>query len=93
MTADTSVAKHAAQLAERARSPSAWISRATSRRSWTTQRQPRRLRGIVELLEPPAHRFTAVALISGRPAAYLAEYAAASGVRYLGLYDLQEIRR
>jgi trehalose 6-phosphate phosphatase len=45
------------------------------------------------VLEPPAHRFTAVALISGRPAAYLAEYAAASGVRYLGLYDLQEIRR
>jgi trehalose 6-phosphate phosphatase len=52
----------------------------------------RPLPGIVELLGPLADRFAAVALISGRPAAYLAEHAPASGVRYLGLYGLQEIR-
>jgi trehalose 6-phosphate phosphatase len=46
----------------------------------------------VELLEPLAARFAAVALISGRPASFLAEHAAATGVRYLGLYGLQEIR-
>ena len=52
----------------------------------------RPLPGIVELLGPLAERFAAVALVSGRPAAYLAEHAAARGVRYLGLYGLQEIR-
>jgi trehalose 6-phosphate phosphatase len=52
----------------------------------------RPLAGVVELLEPLAARFAAVALISGRPADYLATYAAAPGVRYLGLYGLQEIR-
>jgi trehalose 6-phosphate phosphatase len=52
----------------------------------------RPLAGVVELLEPLAARFAAVALISGRPASYLAEHAAAPGVRYLGLYGLQEIR-
>jgi trehalose 6-phosphate phosphatase len=52
----------------------------------------RPLPGIVELLGPLAARFAAVALISGRPAAYLAEHAGAPGVRYLGLYGLQEIR-
>ena len=39
-----------------------------------------------------AARFAAVALLSGRPADYLAQHAAAPGVRYLGLYGLQEIR-
>jgi trehalose 6-phosphate phosphatase len=52
----------------------------------------RPLEGVVELLGPLAARFAAVALVSGRPAAYLAEHAAAPGVRYLGLYGLQEIR-
>jgi len=52
----------------------------------------RPLAGVVELLEPLAGRFASVALISGRPARYLAEHAAALGVRYLGLYGLQEIR-
>src|SRR5918995_1037202 len=52
----------------------------------------RPLEGIVELLGPLAARFAAVALISGRPADYLAEHAAAPGVRYLGMYGLQEIR-
>jgi trehalose 6-phosphate phosphatase len=52
----------------------------------------RPLPGVVELLGSLAARFAAVALISGRPATYLAEHAGAPGVRYLGLYGLQEIR-
>jgi len=52
----------------------------------------RPLEGVVELLGPLAERFAAVALVSGRPAGYLAEHAAAPGVRYLGLYGLEEIR-
>jgi trehalose 6-phosphate phosphatase len=52
----------------------------------------RPLAGIVELLGPLAARYAAVALVSGRPASYLAEQAHAPGVRYLGLYGLQEIR-
>ncbi len=47
---------------------------------------------MVELLGSLADRFAAVALISGRPADFLAEHAGAPGVRYLGLYGLQEIR-
>ena len=54
--------------------------------------QARPLSGIVELLGPLAARFPAVAVVSGRPATYLAQHAAAAGVRYLGLYGLQEIR-
>jgi trehalose 6-phosphate phosphatase len=52
----------------------------------------RPLVGVVELLGRLATRFAEVALISGRPATYLAEHAYAPGVRYLGLYGLQEIR-
>jgi trehalose 6-phosphate phosphatase len=52
----------------------------------------RPLPGVVELLGPLAARYAAVALVSGRPADFLAEHAAAPGVRYLGLYGLQEIR-
>ena len=52
----------------------------------------RPLPGLLELLAALAARFAAVALVSGRPAAYLAEHALARGVRYLGLYGLQEIR-
>ena len=51
----------------------------------------RPLPGIVELLGPLADRYAALALVSGRPATYLASYAAAPGVRYLGLYGLEEI--
>jgi trehalose 6-phosphate phosphatase len=51
----------------------------------------RPLQGVVELLAPLARRYAAVAIISGRPAAYLAEHVAAPGVRYLGLYGLQEM--
>lgn len=50
------------------------------------------LAGIVKTLAALATKFAAVAIVSGRPAAFLAERAAASGVRYLGLYGLQEIR-
>jgi trehalose 6-phosphate phosphatase len=51
----------------------------------------RPLPGVVDLLGPLADRYAAVALISGRPAAYLAGHAAAPGVRYLGMYGLEEI--
>jgi len=50
------------------------------------------LQGTADLLGQLATRFAVVALISGRPADYLAKHAAAPGVRYLGLYGLQEIR-
>lgn len=50
------------------------------------------LQGTAELLGHLATRFPVVALISGRPADYLAKHAGAPGVRYLGLYGLQEIR-
>ena len=51
----------------------------------------RPLPGLVELLGPLADRYAALALISGRPATYLASHAAAPGVRYLGMYGLEEI--
>jgi trehalose 6-phosphate phosphatase len=54
--------------------------------------QARPLPGMVGLLGQLAVRFAAVALLSGRPADYLAQHAAAAGVRYFGLYGLQEIR-
>jgi trehalose 6-phosphate phosphatase len=43
------------------------------------------------LLASLARRFAAVALVSGRPAAWLAERAGAPGVRYLGLYGAEEL--
>jgi trehalose 6-phosphate phosphatase len=52
----------------------------------------RPLEGMLELLGRLAARYAAVALISGRPADYLSRHAPAPGVRYLGLYGLQEIR-
>jgi trehalose 6-phosphate phosphatase len=52
----------------------------------------RPLEGTLELLGRLAARFAAVALISGRPAAFLAAHAAAPGVRLLGLYGLEEVR-
>jgi trehalose 6-phosphate phosphatase len=51
----------------------------------------RPLEGVVELLGRLAARYAAAALVSGRPADYLAQHAGAPGVRYLGLYGLQEI--
>jgi trehalose 6-phosphate phosphatase len=52
----------------------------------------RPLSDIVPLLGRLATRFAAGALVSGRPATFLAEHAAVRGVRYLGLYGLQEIK-
>jgi trehalose 6-phosphate phosphatase len=54
--------------------------------------EARPLPGILEVLAGLATRYAAVALLSGRPAEYLAEHASVPGVRYLGLYGLQEIR-
>lgn len=49
------------------------------------------LLGTVELLTGLAERFAAVALVSGRPAAFLAERVPAPGVRYVGLYGLEAV--
>jgi trehalose 6-phosphate phosphatase len=49
------------------------------------------LPGMTGLLGRLAGRFAAVALVSGRPAGWLARRAAAPGVRYLGMYGLEEI--
>jgi trehalose 6-phosphate phosphatase len=92
MTADPSVAEHAARLAERAGEVALCLDFDGTLSPIVDDPQAARpLPGIVELLGPLAARFAAVALVSGRPAAYLAEHAAAPGVRYLGLYGLQEI--
>src|SRR5919106_5092470 len=92
MTAHPSVAEHAARLAERAGEVALCLDFDGTLSPIVDDPQAARpLPGIVELLEPLAGRFAAVALISGRPATYLAEHAAAPGVRYLGLYGLQEI--
>ena len=53
--------------------------------------EARPLPGTDELLAQLVARFATVALLSGRPADYLVKHAAAPGVRYLGLYGLQEI--
>ncbi|MFL6102902.1 MAG: trehalose-phosphatase, partial [Actinomycetes bacterium] len=93
MTAHPSVAEHAARLAERAGEVALCLDFDGTLSPIVEDPQAARpLQGIIELLEPLAARFAAVALVSGRPAAYLAEHAAAPGVRYLGLYGLQEIR-
>jgi trehalose 6-phosphate phosphatase len=93
MTADPSVAEHAVRLAERADGVALCLDFDGTLSPIVDDPQAARpLQDIVELLEPLAARFAAVALISGRPAAYLAEHAQAPGVRYLGLYGLQEIR-
>jgi trehalose 6-phosphate phosphatase len=94
MTADPSVAEHAARLAERADEVALCLDFDGTLSPIVDDPQAARplLPGVAELLEPLAARFAAVALVSGRPAAYLAEHAAVPGVRYLGLYGLQEIR-
>jgi len=50
------------------------------------------LDGFVELLGRLARRAAAVALVSGRPAEFLAARAPAPGLRYYGQYGLEEIR-
>jgi trehalose 6-phosphate phosphatase len=93
MTADPSVAEHAARLTKRAGEVALCLDFDGTLSPIVDDPQAARpLQGIIELLAPLAARFAAVALISGRPAAYLAEHARAPGVRYLGLYGLQEIR-
>jgi trehalose 6-phosphate phosphatase len=93
VTADPSVAEHAARLAARAGEVALCLDFDGTLSPIVDDPQAARpLQGIIELLAPLAARFAAVALISGRPAAYLAEHARAPGVRYLGLYGLQEIR-
>jgi len=93
MTADPSVTGHAARLAERAGEVALCLDFDGTLSPIVDDPQAARpLPGVAELLGPLAARFAAVALVSGRPAAYLAEHAAAPGVRYLGLYGLQEIR-
>jgi trehalose 6-phosphate phosphatase len=93
MTADPSVAEHAARLAGRADEVALCLDFDGTLSPIVDDPQAARpLPGTVELLGQLAARFAAVALISGRPAAYLAEHAAAPGVRYLGLHGLQEIR-
>jgi trehalose 6-phosphate phosphatase len=92
MTAATSVAEHAKRLAERAGEVALCLDFDGTLSPIVDDPQAARpLPAIVELLEPLADRFAAVALVSGRPAAYLAEHAPGPGVRYLGLYGLQEI--
>jgi trehalose 6-phosphate phosphatase len=49
------------------------------------------LPGVPALLARLARRFAAVALVSGRPAAYLVERVDAPGVRHLGLYGAEEV--
>jgi trehalose 6-phosphate phosphatase len=89
----TSLADHVARLAERAGEVAVCLDfDGTLAPIVDDPEAARPLPGVVELLGRLAARFTAVALISGRPAAYLAEHAQAPGVRYLGLYGLQEIR-
>jgi trehalose 6-phosphate phosphatase len=91
--AGTSLAGHAVRLAERAGEVALCLDfDGTLSPIIDDPEAARPLAGVVELLAPLAARFAAVALISGRPAGYLAEHAAAPGVRYLGLYGLQEIR-
>jgi trehalose 6-phosphate phosphatase len=93
MTADPSVAEHAARLTRRAGEVALCLDFDGTLSPIVDDPQAARpLPGTVELLGQLAARFAAVALISGRPAAYLAEHAQAPGVRYLGLYGLQEIR-
>jgi trehalose 6-phosphate phosphatase len=91
--AASSVAEHAARLAARADQVALCLDfDGTLSPIVADPEAARPLEGVVELLGPLAARYAAVALISGRPADYLATHAGAPGVRYLGLYGLQEIR-
>jgi trehalose 6-phosphate phosphatase len=92
-TAHASLAEHAARLAAQADQVVLCLDFDGTLSPIVDDPQAARpLPGVVELLGPLAARFAAVALVSGRPAGYLAEHANAPGVRYLGLYGLQEIR-
>jgi trehalose 6-phosphate phosphatase len=91
--AGTSVADHAARLAAGADQVALCLDfDGTLSPIVDDPEAARPLAGVLELLGPLANRYAAVALISGRPADFLVEHAGAPGVRYLGLYGLQEIR-
>lgn len=53
--------------------------------------EARPLPGVVDVLAALARRFAAVAVVSGRPAAFLAENVAAPGVRLVGLYGMETV--
>ena len=74
MTAGTPLADHADRLAARAGEVALCLDfDGTLAPIVDDPAAARPLAGVVELLEPLASRFAAVALISGRPAGYLAE--------------------
>jgi trehalose 6-phosphate phosphatase len=92
-TPDTVLAKHAARVAAQAQTTALCLDfDGTLAPIVDDPNEARPLPWTVELLGQLAVRFAAVALLSGRPADYLAQHAAAPGVRYLGLYGLHEIR-
>ena len=92
MTGAGSMATHAARLARRAAEVAVCLDfDGTIAPIVEDPAAARPLAGIVELLGPLADRYAAAALVSGRPATYLASHAAAPGVRYLGMYGLEEI--
>jgi trehalose 6-phosphate phosphatase len=92
MTADRSMASQAARLARRAAEVAVCLDfDGTIAPIVEDPAAARPLPGVTDLLGPLADRYAAAALVSGRPATYLASHAAAPGVRYLGLYGLEEI--
>jgi trehalose 6-phosphate phosphatase len=92
VTAGRSMTEHAAELARRAAEVAICLDYdGTIAPIVEDPATARPLAGIPELLGPLADRYAALALISGRPATYLASHAAAPGVRYLGMYGLEEI--
>jgi trehalose 6-phosphate phosphatase len=92
MTPAGAIAEHAARLARRAAEVALCLDfDGTISPIVEDPAAARPIPGVVELLGPLADRYAAVALISGRPATYLASHAAAPGVRYLGMYGLEEI--
>jgi len=92
MTAGRSVAAAAARLARRAAEVAVCLDfDGTIAPIVEDPAAARPLPGVVDLLGPLADRYAAAAIVSGRPATYLASHAAAPGVRYLGMYGLEEI--
>jgi trehalose 6-phosphate phosphatase len=92
MTTGRSLAEHAAAVAARAAEVAICLDfDGTISPIVEDPAAARPLAGIVDLLGPLADRYAAAALVSGRPATYLASHAAAPGVRYLGMYGLEEI--
>jgi trehalose 6-phosphate phosphatase len=93
MNADATVADQAARLSARADQVALCLDfDGTLSPIVDDPEAARPLASVVELLGSLADRYAAVALVSGRPADFLAAHAGAPGVRYLGLYGLQEIR-